>query len=32
MIRMETTRDVAQRAPVTLQKASPYPVQVTNTM
>ena len=32
MIRVETTRDVAQRAPVTLQKASPYPVQVTNTM
>jgi DNA-binding response OmpR family regulator len=32
MIRMETTRDVAQSAPVTLQKASPYPAQVTHTM
>jgi len=32
MIRVETTRDVAQRVPVTLQKAPLSPAQVTNTM
>src|ERR1700676_264541 len=32
MIRVETTRDTAQRAPITLQKASPYLNQGTNTM